>query len=324
MPHQATANDRAGIIAPLFAASRRHHSGGIHFREHTTTMDTQPRIDRPRAMTISGSDSGAGSGIQADLKTFAALGVYGTSVVTAVTAQNTLEVAAIAEVPEEVVIAQIDTVFEDIGATVVKTGMLSGKTIIQNVADRLEAWGPQWLVVDPVLMSRGGVALLQRDAMGAFKRDLLPHVSLLTPGIAEAQILTGTTIASRDDLERAARTMHALGPRMILITGFEDEIGPCDMLFDGESFERSSRGPVPAPFDHGLSDTRSAAITAFLAHGLAPRAAIEHAERYIQAALRDAFVIGDGHSPANHATPASAGVLEAALATIPRQAHSLA
>lgn len=279
-------------------------------------METTPRATPPKAMTIGGSDSGAGSGIQADLKTFAALGVYGTSVLTAVTAQNTVEVAAIAEVPEEVVIAQIDTVFEDIGAVAVKTGMLSGKAIVQNVADRIEAWGPRWLVVDPVLVSRGGVPLLQRDAMGAFKRDLLPHAAIVTPGVEEAQVLSGISIATVKECHGAARKISALGPRWVLILGgCLDESG-ADLLFDGEEFTRIDGEPIDTAAMHGIGDTYSAAITAFLALGLDMPDAVRRARRFVEAALKDSFAIGEGHAPLNPTTPAAAGILAEVMAAV--------
>jgi len=270
----------------------------------------------PKAMTIAGSDSGAGAGIQADLKTFAALGVYGTSIVTAVTAQNTVEVSAIAEVPEEVVIAQLDGVFEDIGADAVKTGMLSGKTIIQNVADRLEAWGPRWLVVDPVMMSKGGAPLLQRDAMGALKRDLLPHASIITPNIPEAEILSGIKIATGDDAREAAKKIHTLGPRWVIVKGGHLDGPAVDLVFDGESFTPIEGERIQTTNTHGTGCTYSAAITAFLAYGLEPLDAIRFAKRYIEAALRDSYAIGEGHSPVNHFTPQSATIRADALALV--------
>lgn len=272
----------------------------------------------PKAMTIAGSDSGAGAGIQADLKTFAALGVYGTSVITAVTAQNTLEVSAIAEVPEEVVIAQIDGVFEDIGAAAVKTGMLSGKSIIQNVADRLEAWGPRWLVIDPVMASKGGAPLLQRDAMGALKRDLLPLASIITPNIPEAEILSGIKIVSVEDARNAAVKIHALGPRWVIVKGGHLDGPAVDLVFDGETFTPIEGERIQTENTHGTGCTYSAAITAFLAHGLEPMDAIRLAKRYIEAALRDSWSIGEGHSPVNHFTPKAADILADALATVKR------
>ena len=282
------------------------------------TASASPIPAHPKAMTIAGSDSGGGAGIQADLKTFAALGVYGTSVLTAVTAQNTVEVAAIAEVPEEVVIAQIDGVFEDIGADAVKTGMLSGKAIIQNVADRLEAWGPRWLVVDPVMMSKGGAPLLQRDAMGALKRELLPFASIITPNIPEAEILSGVKIATGDDAREAARKIHALGPRWVIVKGGHLDGPAVDLVFDGETFTPVEGERIQTANTHGTGCTYSAAIAAFLAHGLEPMDAIRLAKRYIEAALRDSYAVGEGHSPVNHFTPQAATILADALATVDR------
>src|ERR687893_632994 len=150
----------------------------------------------PKAMTIAGSDSGGGAGIQADLKTFAAFGVYGTSAVTAVTAQNTRGVFAVAEVPEEVIALQIDVVLEDIGAAATKTGMLSSASIVETVANRLEAWGVDNLVVDPVMIAKGGHPLLHESAVDAVKQHLLPLALIVTPNIPEAEVLSGMTIAS--------------------------------------------------------------------------------------------------------------------------------
>ncbi len=265
----------------------------------------------PIALTIAGSDSGGGAGIQADLKTFAALGVYGMSVVTAVTAQNTIEVSAIAEVPEEVVIAQIDAVMEDIGAQAVKTGMLSSRSIIQNVADRLEAWGAPFLVVDPVMMSKSGAHLLQRDAMGALKKDLLPMATMVTPNIPEAEILSGCKISGGDDVREAARIIHALGPRYVIVKGGHLEGPAVDLVFDGSVFTPIEGERIQTTNTHGTGCTFSAAITAFLAHGLEPLEAIRMAKRYMEAALRDSYSIGSGHSPVNHFTTLSGELVAA-------------
>lgn len=257
----------------------------------------------PIAMTIAGSDSGAGAGIQADLKTFYALGVFGTSVVTAVTAQNTIEVAAIAEVPDEVVIAQIDTVAEDIGYDAVKTGMLSGKSIIGNVADRLEAWGHRWLVVDPVMVSKSGAPLLQPDAIDILKTDLLPKAAIVTPNIPEAQILANMDIITPDDIREAARRIAALGPRYVIMKGGHLDGPAVDLVFDGERFLPIEGKRIDTRNTHGTGCTFSAAITAFLAHGLSPIESIRLAKRYLEAALIHSYSIGEGHSPVNHATP---------------------
>lgn len=257
----------------------------------------------PKALTIAGSDSGAGAGIQADLKTFFALGVYGTSVLTAVTAQNTVEVAAIAEVPDEVVIAQIDTVVEDIGADAVKTGMLSSASIIGNVADRLEAWGIPWIVLDPVMVSKSGVPLLQPNAVDALKKDLLPRASIVTPNIPEAQILANMDIVTEDDLREAAKRIAALGPGIVIMKGGHLPGPAVDLVYDGTDFLPIEGERIDTKNTHGTGCTYSAAITAMLAHGHPPLEAIRFAKRYLEAALINSYAIGEGHSPVNHGTP---------------------
>ena len=264
-----------------------------------------------RALTIAGSDSGAGAGIQADLKTFASLGVYGLSVVTAVTAQNTVEVAAIAEVPEEVVIAQIDTVLEDIGAHAIKTGMMSGIAIIQNAADRLEAWGIPHLVVDPVMVSKSGAPLLQPDAVNAFKKDLLPLATVITPNIPEAEVLANKKIASPDDAQEAARAIAALGPGVVIIKGGHMEGPAVDLVFADGQFTPMEGERIDTKNTHGTGCTYSAAMTGFLAMGIETMESIRLAKRYIENALRQSYAIGEGHSPVNHFAPLPSDIVEA-------------
>lgn len=259
----------------------------------------------PKAMTIAGSDSGAGAGIQADLKTFFALGVYGTSAITAVTAQNTVEVAAIAEVPDEVVIAQIDTVAEDIGADAVKTGMLVNRSIIQNVSDRLEAWGIPFLVVDPVMISKSGATLLQNDAIAALKSELIPKATIVTPNLQEAQVLSGREITSSEDIREAARMIHALGSEIVVIKGGHLPGPAIDLVYDGSDFLTLHGDRVETPNTHGTGCTFSAAITAYLALGAGNMEAIRLAKLYVDAALRASYSIGNGHSPVNHAVELS-------------------
>lgn len=252
-------------------------------------------------MTIGGSDSGAGGGIQADLKTFFALGVYGSSVITAVTAQNTVEVAAIAEVPDEVVIAQIDTVAEDIGAEAVKTGMLVNQSIVQNVSDRLEAWGIPFLVVDPMMVSRSGTTLLQQDAIEALRFELIPQATIVTPNVSEAEVLSGRKINTFDDMLNAARAIHELGPEFVVIRG-SDSSGPgIELVVHGDQFASFDNDRVDSSYAHGAGCTFSAAITAFLARGDDPLVAIRLAQSYVRATLAASYAIGSGHTPLNHA-----------------------
>src|SRR5262245_52839811 len=193
-----------------------------------------------KAMTIAGSDSGGGAGIQADLKTFAAFGVYGTSAITAITAQNTRGVFAVAEVPEEVIAMQIDVVMEDIGANAVKTGMLSSASIVETVADRLEAWGIDRLVVDPVMVAKGGHPLLHPSAVTAVKERLLPLALVVTPNIPEAEILAGIVIDSDQAAGEAARAIFDLGPNFVIVKGGHRTGDATDLVFDGEAFTELS------------------------------------------------------------------------------------
>lgn len=263
-------------------------------------MSDEAQLRVARVMTIAGSDSGGGAGIQADLKTFAAFGVYGSSALTAVTAQNTSGVFAVAEVPEEVIAAQIDVVLEDIGADAAKTGMLSSASIVRVVADRLEAWDVRKLVVDPVMVAKSGDFLLQQDAVQTLIETLLPLAMVITPNIPEAQVLSGITIADGADVREAARAIHAHGPTFVVIKGGHADGNPDDLVFDGRDFTVLEGIRVNTPNTHGTGCTFSAAIAAGLALGDDPLDAIGAAKRYITAALSASYSIGSGHSPVNH------------------------
>lgn len=254
----------------------------------------------PKVMTIAGSDSGAGAGIQADLKTFAALGLYGTSVLTAITAQNTRGVFAIAEVPEEVVAAQIDAVFEDIGGDAVKTGMLSSASIIETVADRLEAWGVERLVVDPVMVAKSGDHLLHPSAIPALRQRLAPRALIVTPNIPEATVLADRQIATEADRREAARVIAAFGPRFVVIKGGHLPGDPIDLVFDGRDFTELPGERIETLHTHGTGDTFASAIAAYLALGLDPLAAIAAAKTYLTEALRASYAVGEGQSGVNH------------------------
>jgi hydroxymethylpyrimidine/phosphomethylpyrimidine kinase len=253
-----------------------------------------------KAMTIAGSDSGGGAGIQADLKTFAAHGVYGTSVLTAVTAQNTREVLAIAEVPEEVIVLEIDGVMSDIGTDAAKTGMLSSPTIIEVVTDRVIAWGITKLVVDPVMVAKSGDRLLHGSAVASLRDRLLPIALIVTPNIPEAEVLSGLTIATEADRQEAARIISALGPKYVVIKGGHRDGDPSDLVFDGEDFTLIEGKRIDTQNTHGTGCTFSAAITANLALGKSPFESISAAKHYITRALETSYQIGEGHSPVNH------------------------
>ncbi|HET7034518.1 MAG TPA: bifunctional hydroxymethylpyrimidine kinase/phosphomethylpyrimidine kinase [Thermomicrobiaceae bacterium] len=254
----------------------------------------------PKALTIAGSDSGGGAGIQADLKTFAALGVYGASVITAITAQNTLGVTAVLDLPVELITAQLDAVMSDIGADAAKTGMLSSPEIVRTVAEGARRHGIIKLVVDPVMVAKSGDRLLREDAIDALRTALLPLALVVTPNIPEAEVLAGRAIQSEADMREAARAIRALGPNLVVVKGGHLEGAAADVVFDGAGFEVLSRPRVATQHTHGTGCTFSAAIAARLAAGVAPLDAIGEAKEYLYQALRHAYRVGAGHSPVHH------------------------
>jgi hydroxymethylpyrimidine/phosphomethylpyrimidine kinase len=254
-----------------------------------------------RAFTIAGSDSGGGAGIQADLKTFAAYGVYGAAAITAVTAQNTVAVTRIQEIDPDVVAAQIDAVLEDIGADAVKTGMMGSAPILLAVAAALERHRAPNLVVDPVMISKSGAALLRDDAVPVLVSRLLPLADVVTPNLPEAERLTGRRIDSDAARRDAARRIRDLGPRIVVLKGGHDT-GPTvvDLVYDGSAFEELRADRVATRSTHGTGCTFSAAIAAGLALGLTARDAIARARAYISAALLAAPGLGRGAGPLGH------------------------
>ncbi|NPV71949.1 MAG: bifunctional hydroxymethylpyrimidine kinase/phosphomethylpyrimidine kinase [Firmicutes bacterium] len=259
----------------------------------------------PRAMTIAGSDSGGGAGIQADLKTFTVLGVYGTSVIVALTAQNTLGVTGIHAVPPEFAEAQLVAVLEDIGTDALKTGMLANAEIVRVVArvlrrHRESQKGLANLVVDPVMVSKSGHALLEREACTALRSDLLPLAMVVTPNLFEAEVLTGERVGDMDEMRRAAALIHGMGPRYVVVKGGHLGGPAVDLMFDGNGFVEFRHDRIETRNTHGTGCTYSAAIAAFLARGLEPVEAVREAKEYVTAAIRGALDIGGGHGPTNH------------------------
>lgn len=253
------------------------------------------------ALTIAGSDSGAGAGIQADLKTFAAHGVYGTSALTAITAQNTLEVTAWEPVSTALVVAQIEAVAADIGADAVKTGMLASAAIVQAVADAVRRLNLPNLVVDPVMIAKGGDRLLETEAVDAIRSQLLPLARVVTPNIPEAEVLSGISIRSLDEMRDAGRRILALGPRVVLVKGGHlqwDEAIDVAVTAAGDEAFRAER--LPTRHTHGTGCTLASAIAANLALGLNEMDAIGRAKRYVTDAIRRAPGIGRGHGPLGH------------------------
>ncbi|HEY8490811.1 MAG TPA: bifunctional hydroxymethylpyrimidine kinase/phosphomethylpyrimidine kinase [Dehalococcoidia bacterium] len=253
------------------------------------------------ALTIAGSDSGGGAGIQADLKTFSALGVYGTSAITAITAQNTVAVTQVLALPPDLVAAQIDAVLSDIGADAVKTGMLANAGVIEAAADRLRAYGVTNLVVDPVMVAKSGARLLEPEAVEALRTRLLPLATVVTPNVPEAEALVGRPLQETEDLRRAAAEIAALGPAAVVMKGGHRP-GPevVDLLYYQGAFIEF-RGPrIETGSTHGTGCTFASAVAAGLARGLTIPEAVGQAKVYVTEALRHAPGLGRGHGPVHH------------------------
>jgi len=252
------------------------------------------------ALTVAGSDSGGGAGIQADLKTFAAIGVHGTSAITAVTAQNTQGVSGIFDLPPSFVEAQFDAIAVDIGVDAMKTGMLFSAEIIAAVVGKIVQYGISQVVVDPVMVATSGDLLLREDAIEAVKRALLPVALVVTPNRREAEVLAGMEIQSEDDVLEASRRIHALGPRYVLIKGGHATGDAVDYLFDGHEMRGFLAPRIETENTHGTGCTLSAAIAAYLALGRGVVEAVSGAKEYVTEALRHAYSLGKGHGPVNH------------------------
>ncbi len=251
-------------------------------------------------MTIAGSDSGGGAGIQADLKSFAAMGVYGTSVITAITAQNTVRVTDVLELPPELVQAQIDTVLSDIGTDAVKTGMLSSAAIIEAVAEKVREHDLANLVVDPVMVAKGGDRLLREDAVESLRTMLLPLALVVTPNVPEAEVLSGRVIESIDDARDAARDIVSMGAKAAVVKGGHLEGPATDILYDGVEFRAFTSQRINTTSNHGSGCTFASATAAGLAKGMSLRDAVGEAKKFVTATMRHAFPMGRGHGPLNH------------------------
>ncbi len=254
----------------------------------------------PRLLTIAGSDSGGGAGIQADLKTFAAFRCFGMSAVTAVTAQNTCRVSAIHEVPPEVVSAQIDAVFEDIGVDAVKIGMLGNAAVIEAVAEALGRHRGPPVVLDPVMVAKSGDALLQEEAIEALVTVLLPLATLVTPNLPEAQRLTGLPVDTEPERQQTALRLATSGPAVLIKGGHGTEEELVDLLYDGQSFRRFTHARLVTTSTHGTGCTLSSAIAAGLGAGAPLARAVEGAVDYLHEAIRAAYPLGRGHGPVDH------------------------
>ena len=254
---------------------------------------------RPRALSIAGSDSGGGAGIQADLKTFSAMGVYGMTAITAVTVQNTMGVASHEELSPRIVGDQIRAVVTDIGVDAAKTGMLASAAIVEAVAEAASETRVPNLVVDPVAVSKHGHSLLDADAVDALRRTILPLATLVTPNLPEAAGLTGSRVETPDDMLRAADAILALGPRAVLVKGghLEGSSAARDLFADGERCEWIEVERIDTRHTHGTGCTLSAAITASLARGDDLLEAVRAGKAFVTGAIRHSLRLGEGIGP---------------------------
>ncbi|ADT97304.1 bifunctional hydroxymethylpyrimidine kinase/phosphomethylpyrimidine kinase [Mycolicibacterium gilvum] len=276
---------------------------------HSTTATTSsflpltPAGQTPlRVLTIAGSDSGGGAGIQADMRTFALLGVHSLVAVTAVTVQNSLGVKGFHEIPLDVIAGQIEAVASDIGLQAAKTGMLASSEIIETIADTWVAQGLSGtvpLIVDPVCASMHGDPLLHPSALNALKEKLFPLATLVTPNLDEVGLLTGIEVVDEDSQRDAARALHALGPSWALVKGghLRSSAQSPDLLFDGTDFHRFDSTRIDTTHDHGAGDTLAAATASALAHGYSVPDAVAFAKRWVTECIRSAYPLGQGHGP---------------------------
>ena len=269
-----------------------------------TVLPIAPPGETPRrVLTIAGSDSGGGAGIQADMRTCALLGVHALVAVTAVTVQNSLGVKDFHEIPVDVIAGQIDAVASDIGVQAAKTGMLASSAIIETVAETWQSTGLAGtvaLVVDPVCASMHGDPLLHPSAVESLRRRLFPLATLITPNLDEVRLLTGIDVVDPGSQREAARSLHALGPRWVLVKGGHLPNSPArspDLLFDGTAFREYDAPRVATGNDHGAGDTLAAATACALAHGYSVPDAVAFGKRWVTECLKAAYPLGRGHGP---------------------------
>ncbi|MCY8101160.1 bifunctional hydroxymethylpyrimidine kinase/phosphomethylpyrimidine kinase [Bacillus haynesii] len=255
-----------------------------------------------KALTIAGSDSGGGAGIQADIKTFQELGVFGMTALTAVTAQNTTGVHGVYPLSLEALGAQIDAVAEDLKPDAVKTGMLWSAEMIEVIAEKIATYELKRVIVDPVMIAKGGASLLNEEAVETLKRRLLPLAYAVTPNIPEAEVLTGRSIQTMEDRKKAARDLHEMGVRNIIIKGgHQPEDGKVtDLLFDGETFTEKTNSYIKTKNTHGTGCTFAAALAAQTAKGNGIQGAFRIAEAFVHEAVVHSLDFGAGHGPTNH------------------------
>lgn len=252
------------------------------------------------ALTIAGSDCSGGAGIQADLKTFSANGVFGMSVIVSVVAENTSRVISVENISPEMIKNQIDAVFEDIDVDAVKVGMLSDSVCMNTVAEKLLQYKPQFVVVDPVMIAKGGHALMQEDALSTLIEKVIPLSYILTPNIPEAETITGMKISGLEEMKKAAEKIHSMGAENVLIKGGHLDGDALDVLFDGKEFHTFSAERINTKNTHGTGCTYSSAIAANLAKGVPLVLAVAKAKAFVTTAIEHSLELGKGHGPTNH------------------------
>lgn len=252
------------------------------------------------ALTIAGSDSGGGAGIQADLKTFSALGVFGMSAIVSVTAQNTQGVTAVEDLSPEIIAGQIDAVFQDFPVDAVKIGMVSNSEAIRTIAARLNEYKPEFIVLDPVMVSKSGFDLLKPEARATLIQELVPLATVVTPNLFETERLIGRTVDSIEKMKAAAQEIYRMGPKNVLVKGGHLEAGPIDVFYDGSKIRQFIGRRIETKNTHGTGCTLSSAIAAFLAKGSAIEQAVQEAKAYIQGAIEHSLPLGHGHGPTHH------------------------
>ncbi|MDR3092239.1 MAG: bifunctional hydroxymethylpyrimidine kinase/phosphomethylpyrimidine kinase [Clostridiales bacterium] len=252
------------------------------------------------ALTIAGSDCGGGAGIQADLKTFSAHGVFGMSVITSVVAENTFRVIEYQDVRPDMIAKQIDAVFEDIVPASVKIGMLSNRETMLIVADKLKEYKPANVVIDPVMYAKNGSALMNPEAIETLISEIVPLADLITPNIPEAEKMAGIKIETREDMKKAAKIIREMGCRAALVKGGHSAGDAADILYDGSEFYSFTARRIDTKNTHGTGCTFSSAIAANLALGLTLEKTVEMAKEYVTEAIRHALPLGKGNGPTNH------------------------
>lgn len=252
------------------------------------------------ALTIAGSDCSGGAGIQADIKTMSAHGVFAMSVIVSVVAENTSRVISVEDISPQIIKDQIDAVFEDIEVNAVKVGMLSSPECMEAVAEKLNQYKPKYTVVDPVMVAKGGHALMKPQALSTLKSRIIPLSFVLTPNIPEAEAITDMKIECLDDMKRSAEVIYNMGAKNVMIKGGHLSGDAVDLLFDGKDFQTFTTQRINTKNTHGTGCTFSSAIAANLANGLPLCKAVSKAKEYVTTAIQHSLEIGKGHGPTNH------------------------